>query len=236
MRIAIIPARGGSKRIPGKNIKHFLGKPIISYSIRAMIDSGVVDRVLVSTDDEAISRVAREYGAETPFVRPANLADDITPTVPVIKHAIEWVQANWGAVEHACTIYSTAPFVTADDVRAAYRKLIDERVPGYVFTAASFGFPIQRSFRITDEGYCEMFHPEEYNTRSQDLEEAFQDAGQFYWGSAESYLSEKIFFSPDSKPYLLPRYRVQDIDTLEDWQRAELMWRVINDAAAGANT
>lgn len=232
MRIAVIPARGGSKRIPGKNIKNFLGKPIIAYSIEAVLKSGVVDRVVVSTDDEKIAAVAREYGAETPFVRPRELADDITPTVPVIKHAVEWVQSNWGPVEHACTIYSTAPFVTADDVRAAYRKLIDERVAGYVFTAASFGFPIQRSFRITEAGYCEMFHSEQYNTRSQDLEEAFQDAGQFYWGSAESYLGDKIFFSTDSKPYLLPRYRVQDIDTLEDWQRAELMWRVINVAAA----
>lgn len=232
MRIAVIPARGGSKRIPGKNIKNFLGKPIIAYSIEAVLESGAVDHVLVSTDDERIAAVARQFGAETPFVRPSELADDITPTVPVIEHAIRWVQVNWGPVEHACTIYATAPFVTAHDVRAAYRKLCDEPVSGYVFTAASFGFPIQRSFRITDDGYCCMFHPEQYNTRSQDLEEAYQDAGQFYWGSAESYLGGKIFFSADSKPYLLPRYRVQDIDTLEDWRRAELMWRVINDAAS----
>lgn len=232
MNIAVIPARGGSKRIPGKNIRNFCGKPIIAYSIEAALQSGVIDRVVLSTDDERIAEVAREYGAETPFVRPAELADDITPTVPVIRHAVQWVLANWGPVARVCCIYATAPFITAADLRGAYERLVHDGVTGYVFTATSFGFPIQRGFRISEAGYCEMFHPENYNTRSQDLEEAYQDAGQFYWGSTEAYLSDKIFFSTDSKPYLLHRHRVQDIDTAEDWTRAELMWRLLREQSA----
>jgi pseudaminic acid cytidylyltransferase len=229
MRIAVIPARGGSKRIPGKNIRPFAGQPIIGYSIRAAIDSGVVDRVLVSTDDDNVAAVARELGAETPFKRPKNLSDDITPTVPVIKHAIEWVAANWEKPEAVCCIYATAPFVRAEDVRAAHDRLRGDQVSGYVFSATSFGFPIQRAFKITKSGHCEMFQPHNYNARSQDLEHAYQDAGQFYWGSADAYLSDKIFFSTDSMPYLLPRYRVQDIDTPEDWKRAEVLMRVLEE-------
>jgi pseudaminic acid cytidylyltransferase len=236
MRIAVIPARGGSKRIPGKNIRSFNGKPIIAYSIDAALRSKVIDRVIVSTDDDSIAKVARELGAETPFIRPANLSDDITPTVPVIRHAMEWVAFNWGPVDAVCCIYATSPFVTAEDVRKAYVRLTDEKVTGYVFTATSFGFPIQRAFRLTEDGRCEMFHPEHYNTRSQDLDDAYQDAGQFYWGSAEAYRGEKIFFSTDSKPYLLPRYRVQDIDTLEDWTRAEIMMRVLNETEPATGT
>lgn len=229
MRIAVIPARGGSKRIPRKNIKSFCGKPIIAYSIEAALNSSMIDRVIVSTDDEDVGRVARDFGAETPFVRPLELSDDITPTVPVIRHAAQWVESNWGRVSMVCCIYPTAPFVNADDIRQAFIKQREEQVAGYVFTATTFGFPIQRAFRLTDTGHCEMFYPEHYNTRSQDLEAAYQDAGQFYWGATEAYRSGKSFFSPDSKPYLLPRHRVQDIDTLEDWARAEVMWRVLNE-------
>lgn len=234
MRIAVIPARGGSKRIPGKNIRSFAGQPIISYSIRAALDSGVVDRVLVSTDDENVAAVARELGAETPFKRPANLSDDFTPTVPVIKHAIEWVSEHWERPQVVCCIYATAPFIRADNVRAAYDILVKDKVTGYVFSATSFGFPIQRAFKISPSGHCEMFYPQNYNARSQDLDDAYQDAGQFYWGSADAYLSDKIFFSPESKPYLLPRYRVQDIDTLEDWKRAEILMRVLDEEGVAA--
>jgi pseudaminic acid cytidylyltransferase len=231
MNIAVIPARGGSKRIPGKNIREFCGKPIIAYSIDAALQSGVIDRVLVSTDDEQIAQVAQQYGAQTPFTRPAELSDDITPTVPVIRHATEWAIAHWGPVRKVCCIYATAPFVQADDVRRAYAKHENEGVAGYVFTATSFGFPIQRAFRLDADGYCAMFQLEHYNTRSQDLPEAFHDAGQFYWGSPEAYRAGKIFFSADSKPYVLPRYRVQDIDTLEDWTRAEFLWRMLRETA-----
>lgn len=227
MRLAVIPARGGSKRIPGKNIRAFCGKPIIAWSIEAARRSGVVDRVLVSTDDEEIARVAVQYGAEVPFRRPPELADDHTPTVPVIKHATAWAIEHLGPVEHVCCIYATAPFVQPGDLAESYSRLISENVAAYVFSAAAFGFPIQRAFRLTPGGFCEMFQPEQYNTRSQDLEPAYQDAGQFYWGRAQAFLEERRFMDPQSKPLVLPRHRVQDIDTLEDWERAELMWQVL---------
>jgi pseudaminic acid cytidylyltransferase len=224
MKIAIIPARGGSKRIPRKNVRPFAGKPLIAYSIEAARNSGLFDRVIVTTDDEEIAAIARQYGAETPFVRPPELANDYATTVPVIKHAIQWVEQNVGPVELACCIYATAPFIQPAALRAAHDLLQAQKVTGYVFSATTFPFPIQRAFRRKPDGRVEMFHPENYNTRSQDLEEAFQDAGQFYWGSAASYLSDKIFFSTDSVAYVLPRHMVQDIDTPEDWQRAELMY------------
>lgn len=227
MRLAIIPARGGSKRIPRKNLKPFAGKPILAYSIEAARASGAFDRVIVSTDDAEIQTLAREYGAEVPFTRPAELANDHATTVPVIRHAVQWMSENVAPVRHACCIYATAPFVQAADLRAAYQRLVDERVSGYVFTATTFPFPIQRAFKVHADGGVEMFHPENYNTRSQDLEEAYQDAGQFYWGTAEAYLSNKIFFAPDSKAHVLPRYMVQDIDTPEDWKRAELMYQAL---------
>lgn len=232
MNIAVIPARGGSKRIPGKNIKTFCGQPIIAYSIQAALNSGVIDHVIVSTDDEEVANVARVYGAETPFKRPAELADDMTPTVPVVRHALGWVTSNRGPVDKVCCIYATAPFIRADDIREAYARHTRERVSGYVFSATSFGFPIQRAFSVDESGYCRMFHPEHYNTRSQDLDQAYQDAGQFYWGSPDAYLSDKIFFAADSKPYILPRHRVQDIDTLEDWTHAELLWRILQQDSA----
>ncbi len=227
MKIAIIPARGGSKRIPRKNLRPFCGKPILAYSITAARDSGVFDHVIVSTDDAEIQAMAREFGATTPFTRPPELANDHATTVPVIRHAVQWAQQHLGTVEQVCCIYATAPFVQADDLKAAHQRLVERHVSGYVFSATTFPFPIQRAFRVKDDGFVEMFEPANYNTRSQDLEEAFQDAGQFYWGSAQAYLSDKIFFSTDSIAYVLPRHRVQDIDTREDWQRAELMYQAL---------
>lgn len=227
MKVAIIPARGGSKRIPRKNLKLFRGKPIIAYSIGAALESAAFDRVIVSTDDTEIAAVAREFGAECPFLRPSELANDHATTVPVIRHAIDWISANLEKVEYACCIYATAPFVQARDLVLAYARLIDEDVQGYVFTATTFPFPIQRAFKVDGNGFVKMFEPNNYNTRSQDLEEAFQDAGQFYWGSAASYREGKIFFSDDSKAYILPRYMVQDIDTPEDWKRAEFMYEAL---------
>ncbi len=230
MNVAIIPARGGSKRIPRKNIRTFAGRPLIAYSILAAKQSGLFEHVIVSTDDEEIAATAREHGAETPFVRPAELADDHATTVPVIKQAVHWVGEHLGPVDKACCIYATAPFIQASALRAAYDLLIRESVTGYVFSATTFPFPIQRAFRVKPDGRVEMFEPKNYNTRSQDLEAAYQDAGQFYWGSAASYSSEKIFFSPDSMAYVLPRHLVQDIDTPEDWKRAELMYTALQSA------
>jgi pseudaminic acid cytidylyltransferase len=227
MKIAIIPARGGSKRIPRKNVREFCGQPLIAYSILAAKNSGLFDHVIVSTDDAQIRDIANSFGAETPFVRPPELANDHATTVPVINHAVSWVQENMGKVDHACCIYATAPFIQASALRAAYELMVSKKVTGYVFSATTMPFPIQRTFKVKPDGLVEMFEPHNYNTRSQDLEEAYQDAGQFYWGSAETYNSEKIFFSTDSMAYVLPRHMVQDIDTLEDWRRAELMYEAL---------
>ena len=227
MKIAVIPARGGSKRIPRKNVRDFCGQPLIAYSILAAKNSNLFDRIIVSTDDKQIREIANHYGAETPFMRPPELANDYATTVPVINHALRWVQENIGKVGQACCIYATAPFIQAKALLEAYEMLISKKVGGYVFSATTMPFPIQRTFKVKKDGFVEMFEPHHYNTRSQDLEEAYQDAGQFYWGSAETYNSEKIFFSTDSMAYVLPRHMVQDIDTLENWRRAELMYEAL---------
>lgn len=230
MKLAVIPARGGSKRIPRKNIKDFFGQPMLAWSIAAARDSGCFDRIVVSTDDAEIAAVARANGAETPFVRPPELADDHTPTIPVIAHAIQWYLDRGEVIDAACCIYATAPFVRAEDLRAGAERL-KQRQADYAFAATSFPFPIQRAFRLTASGHVEMFQPEHFNTRSQDLEPAFHDAGQFYWGQTSAWLGGKPFFGTNSVPVLLPRYRVQDIDHAEDWQRAEALFRILREAS-----
>lgn len=226
MNLAVIPARGGSKRIPRKNIRTFFGRPMIAWSIDAALQSKCFDKVIVSTDDEEIASVAQAHGAETPFMRPADLADDQTGTTPVIAHATDWYRAQVGSVDAVCCVYATAPFVQASDIEAAFLKLRQERCD-YVFSATSYPFPIQRAIRISPAGRAQMFYPQYLATRSQDLEEAYHDAGQFYWGTATAWLAQKPIFSLDSAPLVLPRHRVQDIDTLEDWKRAELMFAAI---------
>lgn len=224
MRIAIIPARGGSKRIPRKNIKDFFGKPLIAYSIETALSSKLFDRIIVSTDDEEIASISKNYGAEI-LERPKELADDFTPTIPVIAHAIESLEIK--ELEAVCCIYATAPFLQARYIKEAYEKLLTCR-SDYCFSSTSFVFPIQRAIKLKD-GSIEMFCPEHFNTRSQDLEEAYHDAGQFYWGVPSAWCEAKRIFGKDSSVVVLPRYLVQDIDTLEDWKRAELMYKVLQD-------
>ena len=224
MRLAVIPARGGSKRIPRKNIKLFCGLPMITWSIRAAIESECFDRIIVSTDDEEIAQVARKYGAEVPFIRPADLSDDHTGTIPVIIHAINWQNQHGQAAVEVCCIYATAPFVQASDLQSG-RDILSRTGAEYAFAVTSYAFPIQRAIRITKEQRVEMFQPEHFHTRSQDLEEAWHDAGQFYWGKAQAWLTGKPLFCTDAAPIVLPRYRVQDIDTFEDWERAEWLFR-----------
>lgn len=226
MRLAVILARGGSKRIPRKNIRNFCGKPMIAWSIEAAKESECFGRIIVSTDDAEIAQVAREYGAEVPFMRPAELADDYSATAPVIAHAIEWQNANGKIASQVCCIYATAPFLEAGDLQQGL-KILQSTDANYAFSVASYAFPIQRAIRITSDQRVEMFQPEHFNTRSQDLEEAWHDAGQFYWGNAESWIAKKPMFSLDAAPVLLPRHRVQDIDTPEDWEQAEWMFKAM---------
>ncbi|HID45051.1 MAG TPA: pseudaminic acid cytidylyltransferase [Chromatiaceae bacterium] len=226
MKICVIPALGGSKRIPKKNIKDFCGQPIIAYSIQAAQKTELFDHIVVSTDDDAIAKIARSYGAETPFRRPAEISDDHTGTNAVLKHAILWFQENGTPVNLACCIYATAPFVREDYLQLGHDKLIRSN-KSFSFSVTSFPFPIQRALKITQDGELSAFYPEFNKTRSQDLEEAYHDAGQFYWGYTEAFLQERELFSNQSIPVLLPRHLVQDIDTLEDWIRAEYMYKAI---------
>lgn len=231
MKLAIIPARGGSKRIPRKNIKPFCGKPMIAWSIEAALQSACFDQVIVSTDDAEIADVARQCGATVPFMRPAELSDDHTGTIPVIRHAIDWFNGQSRIVEQVCCLYATAPFVSAEDIRRGLDVLLGNDCD-YAFSVTSYAFPIQRAIRLSEQGRVEMFNPEHFNTRSQDLEEAFHDAGQFYWGRAEAWLQGRVIFSPQSMPVLLPRHRVQDIDTPEDWVRAEWLFKAMQSQAS----
>lgn len=227
MNVAIIPARGGSKRIPRKNIKEFCGKPMISWSIEAAKASGCFDKVIVSTDDQEIADIAKQWGAEVPFMRPVELSDDYTGTIPVIRHAIQWLMSNEGEVDCACCIYATAPFVSAQDLQRGW-DLINGSGHDYAFSVTSYAFPIQRAIKIDEKSRVTMFNPDHFITRSQDLQEAWHDAGQFYWGTADAWLQEKTLFSEGSVPVKLPRHRVQDIDTSEDWIRAEWLFKAMN--------
>ncbi len=227
MKLAVIPARGGSKRISRKNLKMFCGKPMIAWSIEAALKSGCFDQIVVSTDDAEIAEVARGYGATTPFMRPDALSDDYTGTIPIVAHAVQWHLESGVAVTHVCCIYATAPFLTAEDLQAGL-NVLDETGSDYAFSVTSYPFPIQRAIRLDEADRVSMFNPEHFNTRSQDLEETYHDAGQFYWGKASAWLEGKMVFSQDSAAVKLARHRVQDIDTLEDWVRAEWMFKVMN--------
>lgn len=226
MKVAIIPARGGSKRIPRKNIREFSGKPMIAWSIDAAKRSGCFDRIIVSTDDDEIASVAREYGAEIPFRRPATFSDDYAGTVPVIRHAVDWLVGEGFPVDFACCIYATAPFLSVEDIQQGEQRLLESGC-SFAFSVTSYAFPIQRALRLTQGDRVEMVDPQQFATRSQDLEEAWHDAGQFYWGTADAWMEERVIFSPDSVAVPVPRYRVQDVDTPEDWETAEYMFEAL---------
>ncbi|ACX88775.1 pseudaminic acid cytidylyltransferase [Pectobacterium parmentieri] len=225
MKVAIIPARGGSKRIPRKNIKPFCGKPMIAWSIEQAKASECFDRIIVSTDDLEIADIACQYGAEIPFMRPDELSNDHATTGQVMNHAVTWLQHE-SIIQAACCIYATAPFLSAEDIRFGYRRL-EETQSDYTFSVTTYAFPIQRALKKSVDDYISMFQPEAFQTRSQDLEEAFHDAGQFYWGTSLAWKEEKPVFNSNSTGIILPRHRVQDIDTQEDWLRAELMFQIL---------
>lgn len=226
MNIAVIPARGGSKRIPLKNIKLFAGKPMIAWSIEAAKQTGLFDRIIVSTDSLEIAEVAKSYGAESPFLRPKELADDFTGTVAVVRHAVEWFCEHVKKPDYVCCIYATAPLIQPFYLKKAYNMLVESQ-KSFAFSITSFPSPIQRALRLKADMSVEMFYPEHAMTRSQDLEEAFYDAGQFYWGQAEAFLRELPVFAAHSIGVRLSRYLVQDIDTQEDWEVAQYMFEVV---------
>jgi pseudaminic acid cytidylyltransferase len=227
MNIAVIPARGGSKRIPRKNIRPFAGKPIIAHSIDAARATGLFHRIVVSTDDPEITAVARGAGAEVPFVRPPELSDDFAGTHEVIGHAVRWFVDRGEPVAHACCLYATAPLVDPHDIRRGLDVL---REGGWsaVVAATPFPHPIFRAFEQVEDGSLRMFFPEHYRTRSQDLPVALHDAGQFSWATAAAWMGAPVGFGPRTSVVVLPHWRVQDIDTLEDWARAEQLYALVS--------
>ena len=227
MIIAIIPARGGSKRIPRKNIRPFAGKPMIAHAITSARASGLFDHVIVSTDDEEIAAIALEWGAETPFIRPVELADDLTPTVPVVAHAIQACEKTLGGkVDHVCCIYPGVPFIEIGDLKESW-ALLNRSDADYCFPVAEFSSNIQRAMKRDESGHMASFYPQYELVRTQDLEKAYHDAGQFYWGAKQAWLTNPRIHAR-ATGFPIPRWRVVDIDTEDDWKRAELMHRAFS--------
>ena len=228
MNIAVIPARGGSKRIPRKNLRDFCGEPIISYSIRTALQSGLFEHVVVSTDDSEIAALALRLGAQVPFMRPEELANDHAGTLAVMQHAAHACLALGWVVKRMCCLYATAPFTQVTDLQAGL-ALLDMPNAGepvqYAFSATSFDFPVQRAIRLDASGAVRPVWPENIPKRSQDLEPLFHDAGQFYWGRTGAFQNLLPVFAAHSRAVLLPSHRVQDIDDEDDWTRAEWLYR-----------
>lgn len=221
--IAVIPARGGSKRIPRKNLKDFCGKPIIAWSIEAAKASELFDRIIVSTEDAEVAAVSVGWGAQVPFVRPPELADDFTGTTEVIAHATEWSLGRDPAISAVCCIYATAPLLQEQDLLRGLAALRSGQWR-YAFSATEFSAPVFRAMRRAPSGGVEMIFPEHVRTRSQDLPAVLHDAAQFYWGTTQAWLDRAPIFSDSSVPVMIPRSRSQDIDTPEDWAAAEALF------------
>lgn len=214
-RVAVIPARGGSQRIPRKNIRLLHGKPLIAYSIETALKSGLFDRVIVSTDDAEIAQISRDFGAHTPFLRPTNLSDNMTGTTPVMQHALQYLIDKGESPNEACLIYATCPLLTPEDLEQGLAQL---KQASFCFSATTFAFPIQRALHMKENGELAPLFPEHIAKRSQDLVEAIHDAGQFYWARTQDWFDQDIF-GANSRPFMLPRHRIQDLDTEEDWLR-----------------
>jgi len=227
MNVAVIPARGGSKRIPRKNIKEFCGKPMIAWPIEVAKESGLFEHIIISTDDEEIAEVAKSYGAEVPFIRPNELSDDYTGTTEVIAHAVSWMYEEGLEPDAICCIYATSVFLTVNDLKKGF-EAFSKGEWQYAFSVTDYEYPIFRSFKENSNGGVEMFFPEHFETRSQDLPIALHDAAQFYWGKPNAWLEILNLFEKHSFPVKIPRWRIQDIDTEDDWKRAEILFNHIN--------
>ncbi|WP_169776836.1 pseudaminic acid cytidylyltransferase [Campylobacter mucosalis] len=222
MKLCVIPARGGSKRIPHKNIKDFCGLPLIAYSIQNALKSAVFDEIIVSTDDEKIAEVAIKYGAKVPFVREANLSDDYATSSDVVRDAIVKMGEDFSDI---CCLYATAPLLTPDVLVKAYSEFSSVSCD-FLFCATEFSFPIQRAIKLDENLRVSMFYPQFELTRSQDLQRAYHDAGQFYFGKREAWLMKKPIFAPHSRAFVLPRHLVCDIDTLDDFEFAIKLYKI----------
>ncbi len=224
MRIAVIPARGGSKRIPRKNIREFAGKPIIEWPIGVALESELFDEVVVSTDDDEIAEVARYAGASVPFFRPKNLSDDFADTKSVVRHAISALKIDSYLDAQVCCIYPTSVFVDARLLCDGFTKLTSSRAK-FVFSITSIDSTVYRSFSKTVDDRIQMLFPENYAKRTQDLPELFCDAAQFYWATVKSWKSDLDIFSADSTGIFIDPSRVQDIDSESQWLAAEQIFQ-----------
>lgn len=225
MNYCVIPARGGSKRIPRKNIKLFCGKPMIVWSIEVAKSCGCFDRVIVSTDDSEIADIAKQNGAEVPFFRPSYLADDYSGTAEVVKHAVRWYDDQGETSDYVCCIYATAPFIQECDIRRGLKEL-KACDASFAVGVTSFDYPIHRAIAINEANRIYMLDPRNYEKRSQDFDEVWHDAGQFYWGRKSAWLANEPVLGRSSIPIKIPRFRVQDIDTQDDWHCAERLFRI----------
>ncbi len=225
--ICIIPARGGSKRIPRKNVKDFLGKPIIAYSIEAALKSGIFDEVMVSTDDKEIADVALKYGAKVPFLRSAETSNDFATTSAVINEVLDRYKQNGQEFDVICCVYATAPFVTPEKLRQAGRILEEGRFDS-AFTCTAFSYPVLRGLVIDDKGRIAMKWPEYRNSRSQDLPQFYHDAGQFYFATTEAFRKADSFWGENTAPIIVSELEVQDLDTPTDWVLAEMKFKLIS--------
>jgi N-acylneuraminate cytidylyltransferase len=226
LNLLIIPARGGSKRIPRKNIKLFLGKPIIAYSIEAALNTGLFDEVMVSTDDDEIAKIAIAYGAKVPFLRSNKNSDDFATTFDVIKEVLINYQELNKSFKYTCCLYPCAPFVTSNKLITAFDVLKTKDFDS-VLPITAFGFPIQRAFKIDENKKASFFYPEFSLTRSQDLEQSFHDVGQFYWLNISKCLQKQAIITDNTGSFIISELEAQDIDNELDWKLAELKYELI---------
>jgi pseudaminic acid cytidylyltransferase len=225
MKIAVIPARGGSKRIPRKNINDFCGKPMIAWSIEAAKTSGLFDHIIVSTDDTEIAEVAKKWGAEVPFVRPPELSDDHALTDSVVRHAVQESQRIYGSLRQGCCIYPTNPFLITGDLNRGLDMLLAHKATS-AFPVVKYDYPIEQAF-LLDGVRLYAKWPDKLEERSQDFPDHYHDAGMFYWFDVEKFLSETRLFCANSVAFVIPSVRCQDINTPEDWVRAEIKFRML---------
>jgi pseudaminic acid cytidylyltransferase len=228
MNVAVILARGGSKRIPKKNIKQFRNKPMITWPLEVIKNSALFDHIIVSTDDEEIAEVSKKCGAKVPFIRPAELSDDYSGTTEVMAHAVSWMQKQQWQPDAVCCIYATSVFLTTDDLEKGL-KAFNSGDWEYAFSVTNFEYPIFRSLKKHPDGGVEMFFPEHFESRSQDLPETLHDAAQFYWGKPTAWLNHHKLFDRNSIPVMIPRWRVEDIDTEDDWIQAEKIFNKLTE-------
>ena len=225
MKLCVIPARGGSKRIPRKNLREFCGKPMIRWAIDSAFASGLFEKVIVSTDDDEIAQIALAANAEVPFLRPSELADDITPTAPVIAHAIQACQEISWPIDYACCIYPCVPFLQVRDLISSF-SLMQEKKASFSYVVTEYPHPTQRAMYRSSTGKMNFVFPSHELTRTQDLEKTYHDAGQFYWGTVNAWKNDMMMHT-SGLGYVIPSWRVVDIDNDEDWHRAELMYKAM---------